>query len=159
MDTYTAPQISELLEFDAQTIRRWAQELRDYLSPTANPPANGTRIFTEDDLPVLALAATMRRENPKVSYADIRAVLANGERGIVPDLTALAVVSDNKQHALALIDQIQGLQHDITRLEAQLEMSEKRARDAETERDKLLKEKAVLEYRLQILEPGKSGDD
>jgi DNA-binding transcriptional MerR regulator len=158
MDTYTAPQACKLFNCTDQTIRRWAKELAEYLSPTANPPANETRIFTTDDLPILALAAEMREENPRVTYDSIRASLANGQRGEVTEHTALATSDQTALAVRALSSQVQEFHEQMIRVETQLEMTEKRLEATEAERDELREKYLRAKWELEQLQ-GKKLDE
>ena len=152
MDTYTAPQVCKLFSVTDQTIRRWAKELEEYLSPTANPAANETRIFTEDDLPVLALAAEMREENPRITYESIRASLANDQRGTVPEHKALTTTDQTALSIRTLANQVQELHDKIIRVETQLEMTENRLKNTETERDELREKYLRAKWELEQLQ-------
>lgn len=77
----------------SQTIRNWAKEFADYLSPTATPEKGGTRHFTLEDMKVFALIAEYSNENK--SFTDIHVALQSGARGDAPtvepeDLDGLA---------------------------------------------------------------------
>lgn len=74
--------IARALDTTRSTIRNWAREFADYLSPTANPPAGQERQFTIQDGQVFALIASMRQNN--AGYEAIHAVLSSGERGLWP---------------------------------------------------------------------------
>jgi DNA-binding transcriptional MerR regulator len=155
MDTYTAPQVCKLFNCTDQTIRRWARELAEYLGPTANPPANETRIFTEDDLPILALAAEMREENPRVTYDSIRASLANEQRGKVPEHTVLAAGDQTALAVRTLSSQVQEFREQMIRIETQLDMTETRLKNTEAERDELREKYLRATWELEQLQDKK----
>jgi DNA-binding transcriptional MerR regulator len=71
-----------LFDVTPQTIRRWADEFSTYLSSGANPPHGNIRTFTEEDMQVLALVATVK--NNAGTYEDAHARLRTGERGKIP---------------------------------------------------------------------------
>lgn len=62
MSKYQNRHIQNIFNVSAPTVRNWATDFADYLSPSANPPANKTRYFTDDDLRVLATVARLRDE-------------------------------------------------------------------------------------------------
>jgi DNA-binding transcriptional MerR regulator len=68
-----------------QTIRNWAKEFANYLSPSATPGSGSTRRFTIDDMKVLALVAQMSSDGS--SFDDIHASLATGQRGESPNVS------------------------------------------------------------------------
>lgn len=74
--------VARALDTTRSTIRNWAREFADYLSPTANPPAGQERKFTDQDGQVFALVAAMRQNN--AGYETIHAALSSGERGLWP---------------------------------------------------------------------------
>lgn len=75
---YNVTQAARYAGVSGTTIRGWAREYSDYLSPTANPPAGQARQFSEDDLAVFATVATLRAQ--LVTTEDIRAALDAGQR-------------------------------------------------------------------------------
>jgi DNA-binding transcriptional MerR regulator len=68
-----------------QTIRNWAKEFANYLSPSATPGSGSTRRFTVEDMKVLALIAQMSSEG--ASFTDIHTSLAAGQRGDTPSVS------------------------------------------------------------------------
>ena len=75
---YNVTQAARYAGVSGTTIRGWAREYSDYLSPTANPPAGQARQFIEDDLQVFATVATLRAQ--LVTTEDRRAALDAGQR-------------------------------------------------------------------------------
>lgn len=57
---YTPGQIAKFLGTSGTTIRNYAAEFSEFLSPSATPGAGVPRQFTEDDLAVLQTVAIMR---------------------------------------------------------------------------------------------------
>ena len=136
---HTTGQISKLLQVNEQTVRRWGAEFSEYLSIHANPDKGKTRLFTDDDLAVFALAADMTR-SAKSSYDDIRASLAAGERGVIPD-SEIAQVS-GRSVALQiemLTTELKEAQRQIQELEIRLSVSEEQRQEATTRIEELLK--------------------
>jgi DNA-binding transcriptional MerR regulator len=75
---FTVSDFARVFATTPNTIRLWAAEFSEFLSPQANPPKGQTRVFNEDDAAVLALVGAMREAN--AGYEHIRAALASGER-------------------------------------------------------------------------------
>jgi len=61
-----------------QTIRSWTAEFAEHLSPLANPPKGGKRIYEDDDVRVMAAVAQLRQAGR--SFADIHGELSEGKR-------------------------------------------------------------------------------
>ncbi len=68
----------------SQTIRNWAKEFEEYLSPTATPEKGGTRLFTKEDMEVFALISDLSSQN--TSFVEIHAALKSGQRGKAPNI-------------------------------------------------------------------------
>lgn len=113
-----------------ETVRAWSIEFESFLSPTANPGANRTRLFTDEDMRVLALVADLRKSN--ASFEDIRASLHNGERGEAPPFTP---------------DQLQALvvRHDEQRLSLEVEALSARLEQTQSELETALQ--AIEDYK------------
>ena len=75
---YNVTQAARYASVSGTTIRGWARDYSDYLSPTANPPAGQPRQFVEDDLKVFSTVATLRAQ--LATTEDIRAALDAGQR-------------------------------------------------------------------------------
>lgn len=147
-------QIGELLNVDAQTMRRWAKDYAPFLSPGANPPKGQTRVFDTHDQRVFLFISQLRAVGQTAT--DIQAALER-ERDLnyegLPQLPPDWGVTDKVELGLAQARaseiarmaslQIQ-LQHTTERLqEAQervLELEDKlataEAAQGATERDK-----------------------
>lgn len=72
----TVSNIAKRLHISAATVRNYAREFGDHLSPSATPPPGETRQFTDEDLQVLATARAMLAEG--LSYEEVRERLAQG---------------------------------------------------------------------------------
>jgi DNA-binding transcriptional MerR regulator len=117
--TYTTTQLATLFGVKPQTIRNWAEEFIEYLSPTSKPGLNRNRMFTVDDARVFALVAELKKQ--KLTYADIHATLQSGERGEPPalppkDLQLIASSEREQRYSL----QIELLQHELARVQNEL---------------------------------------
>lgn len=108
------------------TVRNWAIEFAQYLSPTANPGEGKQRTFTVEDLRVIAIIAEYKRNG--ATYEDIHAALKVGVRGEAPDISeqelkALSATQGEKRASL----EIQALQRAIIDLREQLHRAEEKA--------------------------------
>lgn len=113
---YSTRHCCTLFRVSPETVRTWAEEFSAYLSPIANPGTGRHRQFTEDDMRVLSLISEMKRDN--LTFSDIHAALAAGQRGKAPalpveEVQALVVGERESQ----LIVQLQKLQDTIIALQ------------------------------------------
>lgn len=69
----------------SQTIRNWAKEFSEYLSPTATPTSGTTRHFTIEDMRVFALISEYSKQSR--SFEEMHAALKAGERGHSPTVS------------------------------------------------------------------------
>ncbi len=53
MDTFSTSQVAKRFGVADQTIKNWAAEFAQYLSPTATPEAGKRRGFTAEDVAIL----------------------------------------------------------------------------------------------------------
>lgn len=125
MNTYSSPQLASLFKVNEQTIRRWSDEFSDYLSVLAVPGKGRARQFTDDDLPVLALIASMKSTHAE--YRDIHAALENGERGEVPEnINAIIPSPDRSALQIDLLhEQLQERERELIRVQALYENEQK----------------------------------
>ena len=75
---FTPKQVADSLNLSSTTIRNYSRLWADYLSPSANPQAGQGRLYTEDDLAVMATIAALR-EN-QATADQIRETLDAGQR-------------------------------------------------------------------------------
>lgn len=130
---YTTQHLCNLFKISHQTVKNYATEFADHLSPTATPGPNRQRYFTDDDLTVIALIVEMKGAGGL--YEDIHAALRNGQRGVMPDGS---LVSADPGMALVLrqqIDQltarIRELELDNARKDGQIELLKEMLADAQ----------------------------
>lgn len=97
---YKAQHIQILYQVTTETIRTWAQEFGEYLTQTANPGKGRTRIFTQQDMQVFDLIATMRDRS--ASFEEIHAALQNGSRGARIDMTPEQIMTKGTELKLQL---------------------------------------------------------
>jgi DNA-binding transcriptional MerR regulator len=75
---YSVSQAARAAGVSVSTIRQWAREFADHLSPGATPPKGQPRQFDEEDIAIFATAAVLRAQ--LVPYEEIEARIATGER-------------------------------------------------------------------------------
>ena len=81
---YSSRQTATIFGVALETIRNWADEFQDYLSPTATPGRGKHRMYTLDDLSVFSLVDDLKKQG--MTYIDIHVSLKNGQRGQPPAL-------------------------------------------------------------------------
>lgn len=169
MDNLKRPaDIKELFDVSHQTVRRWCDEFEQYLSSSATPPAGEMRLFTDDDLRVLALVAQVK--NNGGIYEDAHARLRAGERGEIPDeppseqqkqmvMSQLAIQNKELRAEIESLTRereatqaaLKEKSEEVIRLQTRLEEAEKRiAEFKEQGRDDLLMEIGRLKALLEI---------
>ena len=126
------------------TIRAWATEFAEYLSPTANPGKGKGRAFSFEDLSVFALIADMKDRNH--SFEEIHAALKSGQRGEPPtfsenDLKVLKATEGEKRASF----EIQALQQHVADLQHRLNQAEIQAAEANSLREELAKSATKIE--------------
>jgi DNA-binding transcriptional MerR regulator len=100
---YRSQHVATIYGITIETVNVWAREFSNYLSPTANPGQRKARLFTREDMTVVDLIASFRKQN--VAYDEIHANLASGQRGNPPDVEpeqVQAIVSTEHETRLAL---------------------------------------------------------
>ena len=175
MDNLKRPaDVKDLFGISHQTVRRWTEEFEQYLSTNATPPEGQMRLFTEDDLKVLALVADIK--NRGGTYEDAHTMLRAGDRGEIPDappsdqqkqvvLSQLAIQNRELKQQIDTINaqkdaaekEATELKEEVIRLQTRLEEAEKRITEfKEQGRDDLLMEIGKLKALLEI---AKSNND
>lgn len=103
-NNYTTSDIAALFGVSVQSVKNWAREFSDYLTPTATPAAGQKRNFKEDDLRVFALVReyTVRGN----TFSDAHMALRAGQRGEIP---TSALTTPEPQLLTKLRDQIDQL--------------------------------------------------
>jgi len=152
-ERFTTSQAGERLNIVPATIKNWANEFMNYLSPSATPEPGRTRMFTFEDLRVFTTIARLRRS--KTHIADIHHILQSGERDELPPAAGKSLAPYPPAMA-ALKREISDLNGELERyrveneqqrgslrtFEKLLEQKEQRIRD-------LYREMALLELRLR----------
>src|SRR5690606_30310363 len=143
-DTYSSRHTATIFGVSLETIRNWADEFQDYLSPLATPGHGKHRMYTFDDLRVFALVAELKQKGH--TYADIHSSLQNGQRGDPPPLPPediQAMVTSGQERRLSL--EVDVLQRHLIRTQQELE----EARAALKEALQVREEKIRVEMRLE----------
>lgn len=127
---YTTKHLYTTFGVSHQTIKNWAKDFADFMSPTARPEGNHQRRFTDEDVRVFDLVNSMKKQGSV--NEEIRAALGAGQRGELPEMPKnLATVPSGTALAIAL--------QRVKVLEAEIDLY--KAMTSETEgQNKLLKE-------------------
>ncbi len=131
---YTTGHLTTLFNVSHQTIKNYCKEFAAYLSPTATPPANRQRQFTDDDLAVLSLVVELKTAG--ATFEDIHAALGAGQRGLTPDTAALTLnepvmLIALRQQVTDLTLQISALQADNQKKDGKIELLTQMLADAQ----------------------------
>ena len=141
MDTFSTSQVAKRFGVADQTVKNWAAEFAQYLSPTATPEAGKRRAFTAEDVAIMALVHEMvgRGRDTDAAHAALQA----GRRGAANALT-MAKEGDSLIAVQRERDMLQGA---VIELRSQLDK-------ATADRDELLSKLARAEMRIELLESG-----
>lgn len=160
----TTKQISQLSGVGYSTVRHYAIEWADFLSPSATPEPGATRYFTEEDLAVFKTIKALRDQGAETDQ--IREVLESGDRYELPDLPPEA--SDLPQepfsepaNALAPLgalerlfspweDQLRVWQDRVSELEARLQKEQKARARAEAKAHRAENARLKSEKKLEL---------
>lgn len=140
MDTFSTSQVAKRFGVADQTIKNWAAEFAQYLSPTATPGEGKRRAFTADDVSVFAVVHELVGRGRDTSAA--HAALQAGRRptdALIPLSTGDTLISVQRER-----DMLQG---------AVMELREQLAKST-SDRDELIKRLARAELRLELYESG-----
>lgn len=186
MTEYKSGDVQKLFKVSSETVRQWAIEFENYLSPTASPGPGRMRLFTVDDLQIFALIAELK-ENGK-TFEEIHAALKAGQKGDIPETdidTAielraamevrvwqekLMVVESERDELSQQVQELRGkigrLEGELSRADAATEKSdhtiksqEQRIGDLQQQILNLAKQMARLEVRLEIEQEKNKDDD
>lgn len=108
---YQTKDVCEIFEISRQTVRIWAAEFAEYLSPSATPEKGQQRNFSDEDMAVFALVHDVKQRGGTYDSAHLQ--LKSGQRGEVPQKTLPAPVESDVQ--------LSTLRSQLTRLSNQLE--------------------------------------
>lgn len=155
--------VAKRLGVDASTVRRWARDYEEYLSPTARKAPDDDlrkpRVFTDEDLRLFWTIATA--QNRGVGHEEIEQMIGNGELlegdlpehpltqtadeiELVPASTALARIE-------ALQDKVEMLESDLEDARQRLDQKNDRVIELEQKLGETMTEIAVLEGRIETV--------
>lgn len=149
---YTTLQAAQALSTTRETARKWCVEFAQYLSSTANPGTGRDRALTDEDMRVLALVREYKATGR--TFEDIHAALKAGQRGTPPEVNIVEATS--QRHRLLELEQdvarLQGALHEALQSNqqqaGQITLLRQQLKEAQDKADTLLKEIAVLRFRL-----------
>ena len=120
---YATRHAADLFTVSPETIRNWANEFAEHFSVVGNPPKGKQRRFTLEDLEIFSLIAQMKEQG--ATFDEIRAALANGQRGALPPLPIAQIdttLAPEKEKHLAV--QMQYLQQQLIKVETERNMAQ-----------------------------------
>jgi len=153
----TTKQAANRAGIGVSTVRHYAREWSDYLSPSATPEAGETRQYTEDDIAVFRTIKTLRDQGANTE--DIKAALDAGDRyePLTPPPTEADIPQEANQaenrpdRALATVELLERFvkpyQDRIDALEAKLDQAQEARISAETEAARLAGKLEAIENR------------
>lgn len=176
MDEYKTRHIQKYFDISYETVRTWAEEFKEYLSPLANPGEGRHRVFSEDDLRVFSLVSNMKETGS--TFSDIHVTLKTGERGRLPEIgfddevvEELAIAQTNRTLAQLTyerneaVKELQTVKDELIKIRTQLEMKESTESDLKNQLQQsqqriedLVKQVARLEVRLEIAQEDKKDE-
>ncbi len=141
---YTTRHLQTFFGISHQTAKNYAAEFAAYLSPSATPEPNRQRHFTDEDLTVLALVVEMKRSG--AVFEDIHAALRAGQRGDLPQDTAMipapgAAMLLLQEKVMALSQRISDLERETAMKDGQIALLKEQLADANREIRKLERER------------------
>jgi DNA-binding transcriptional MerR regulator len=149
--SYTTQHLAVFFGRSKATVRNWAVEFADYLSPTATPEEGKVRYFTDEDLKVFALVADYKDRDQ--TYEQIHLALSSGLRGTPPDLSEQEIQSlstSERERRIAL--EVEALQRTIVQLRQELHQTQEKAQKVDEVNLENMRLKTRLELTQQQLE-------
>lgn len=157
MTGYTSKDIQERFDITSESVRRWAEEFEEYLSPTANPGFKKTRFFSEEDVKVFALWHEISKRGG--TYEDAHAQLKSGQRGEVGQIerqitprqampTELEIV---QSRMIEFQQKYETAQDEIHQLRDRVARAEQQNNDTQQERERIESELATARQRIEEL--------
>lgn len=143
--SFTTKHLATLYGKSETTIRNWAIEFADYLSPTATPQSGKNRFYTGEDITVFALVAEMKDQDQ--TFEQIHLSLKSGQRGDPPDLSqedihTLAVSERERRITL----EVEALQRTIIQLRQDMREYQEKADQVDEINLENARLKATMEY-------------
>jgi len=115
---YSTGAVGKFFDVSRETIRQWAIEYGDYLSPGANPAKGAYRQFTEDDMTVFAYI--VQAKSGGLSPDDIAINLKNGERAEpTADMGSLKPSAERPSQIAAYQKELERVNAKVAELETQ----------------------------------------
>ena len=149
--SYSSRHVQALFRISGETVRTWADEFNDYLSPAATPGKGKHRLFSNDDMRVFAYIADRKEDG--ATFEDIHLGLRSGERGDEPVLQASemeAIVSGEIEKRLST--QVDHLYNTIERMRRERDEALALAQTAQEYRDKSIQMESELKLTKQRAE-------
>lgn len=138
---YTTQHVCTLFNVSHQTVKNWATHFAPFLSPSARPEPHKQRIYILDDMAVFSLAARMLKAGNK--YADVKAALAAGHRGAVPDADPEQLPAPVTGQVVALREALDVIRVEMKELQTTLDETRgqnKLLREQLAERDAIIRQ-------------------
>lgn len=158
-ETYTTADVSSIYTITEQTVRTWANEFEQYLSPSANPGHRKTRLFSPSDMQIIAVVAELKGK--RKTFEEIAFSIENGERGNLPAMPAelrqvkiseterrlserINWLQQQVEHAQVLLEQAEQDKQLLYKTQAELDVKSNRLTDAEQQLVDLRKQQNEL---------------
>ena len=146
---YTVKQAATAAGISATTVRSWSDRFRAYLSDEANPPNQGKRQYSEDDISILRTIKFLRDNQQEWAY--IHEALDGGER-YMPDSAQTRVETrpapeTSASRELMPPELVERLMAMVEASNTSMLAAEKRAIKAELEADRLRQELEEIKSR------------
>jgi len=100
---YQTKDVCDAFNISRQTVRIWATEFADYLTPGATPEKGQQRNFSDGDMAVFALVHEVKQRGG--TYENAHLQLKNGQRGELP-VPNLPVPQESESHLAPLRGEI-----------------------------------------------------
>ncbi|MEZ4672595.1 MAG: MerR family transcriptional regulator [Anaerolineae bacterium] len=113
---FTTGNVTKLFNISPQTVKNWCDEFAKYLSSSATPGDGKKRIFTLNDVRVLALVADYHKRGFR--WDDAHLALVNGQVGEIPQETDI-VNQPPPALLVSLRDKITDLETSIKKVESE----------------------------------------
>ena len=147
---YSTGHLANLFGVSRETVRKWAIEFEQYLSPGASPPKGQYRSFTDDD--VRALALVSQSKDIGLTYEDVHASLKAGHRAEPKTDIAEVLPSSDRRHVVVLKKRINDLEQRLDETERRAERSDMKAEMLQEQLDDTRKEIQRLNREIGRLE-------
>ena len=146
---YQNKHIQAMFNVSPASVRIWASDFSEFLSPSANPPAGQTRKFTDNDMRVFATIARLKDDNLTVDE-----IIEELNRGVL-DAAPVQVPNElmdiaGNSAVLLIIEKLDSFEERLTALETGGDTRlQKQVSDKDSEignlREEIGKLKALLE--------------